>query len=176
MAEIAIKARSVGAEAVLRRFVTASNSLPHDTLEAQRELGRQAEVAFAAHAPHRTGRLIRGIASVVLGGKVIVKDEARNPSTGYDYVGVTRFGHKVARIYPKHRYSAFVVASKQRRKSARTTGRAALRFTIGGRTVFAASVAGYHPATDWAEDALPEVQAQAQAVATRLGRKIEARF
>lgn len=176
MAEIAIKARSVGVEAVLRRFVATSNRLPADTLDAQRDLGRRAEVAFAAHAPHKTGRLIRGISSVVLGGKVIVKDEARNPTSGYDYVGVTRFGHKVARIYPKHRFSAFVMASKQRRKSQRTQGRAALRFTIGGRVVYAASVAGYHPDSDWAEDALPEVQALAQAVATRLGHTIEARF
>lgn len=168
MARIPIRARPVGVTGVIRRFNMAIARLPEDTLEGQRELGRLSEVSFAAHAPHKTGRLIRGITSVLLGGKVIVKDEARNPATGFDYVRITRFGHMVARIFPKH-VSGYSLATGKARKGA-------LRFSIGGRVLYRASVAGYHPARDWAADALPEVQAQAQVVATRLGRKIEARF
>jgi hypothetical protein len=168
VAKIAIKARPVGVDGVLRRFNVASDLLPGDTLEAQRELGRRAEVIFGAHAPHKSGRLIRGIASIALGGKVIVKDEAKNPATGFDYVRITRFGHAVARIFPKHAAASTLANGKARA--------GALRFTIGGRVLFRASVAGYHPASDWAEDAFPEVAAAAQTVASRLGRKIEARF
>jgi hypothetical protein len=166
--KITIKARPVGAERVIRRFLTAADRLKEDTLEGQRELGRLSEVVFAAHAPHRSGRLIRGISSLVLGGRVIVKDEARNPETGYDYVGVTRFGHKVARIYPKHAAASSLATGKAKK--------GALRIPMGGGFIFRASVAGYHPGSDWADEALPEVRSQAQVVATRLGRRIEARF
>jgi hypothetical protein len=165
---ITIKARPRGVDRIVRRFSTTIARLPEDVLGGQKELGRRAEVAFGAHAPHRTGRLIRGITSIVLGGTVIVKDEARNPATGYDYVGVTRFGHKAARIYPKHSATSTVATGKARG--------GALRFVIGGKVLFRASVAGYHPDHDWAEEALPEVQAQAQVVASRLGQSIQARF
>lgn len=166
--KVVLKVRARGADRLLRNFNAAADALPDDTLAAQRELGRRAEIVFSAHAPHRTGRLIRGIASIVLGDKVIVKDEARNPASGYDYVGVTRFGHKAARIYPKHTPAVSLANGKSRR--------GALRFVIGGRVVYAASVAGYHPASDWADDAMPEVQAEAQSVASRLGARVEARF
>lgn len=184
MARIAITARPRGVDHVLRRFGVAAGRLPLDTLEAQRELGRRSEVSFAAHAPFKTGRLIRGISSQESGSTIIVKDEARNPESGYDYVGVTRFGVREARIYPKHRFASVVLATRKRRKGELLThgydsfvdGRPALRFTIGGRVLYRASVAGYHPDHDWAEDALPEVQAQAQVVASRLGETITARF
>lgn len=168
MAKIELKARPRGIDRLLSRFNLTVARLPEDTLEAQRELGRLSEVVFGAHAPHRSGRLIRGISSTVTGAAVTVRAEARNPFTGYDYVGVTRFGHKVARIFPKH-FTGRSLATGKARKGA-------LRFSIGGRVLFRASVAGYRPASDWGEDALPEVRGQAQVVATRLGRKIEARF
>jgi hypothetical protein len=168
VATIKIKARTFGADSALRRFRVVAAMLPSDTFDAQRELGRAAEVVFGAHAPFRSGRLIRGISSEGGGGGVIVKDIARNPESGYDYVGVTRFGHQVARIYPTHTAGSVLASGKARS--------GALRFSIGGRVLYRASVAGYHPASDWAEDALPEVRAEAQAVATRLGRTIEARF
>lgn len=173
---VKIKAKPVGVNHVLRNFISAAGSLKDDTLEAERELGRRAEVIFGAHAPHRTGRLIRGISSVLLGGQVIVKAEAKNPQSGYDYVGVTRFGHRVARIYPAQRFAAFVLDTKKRRKSGRTNHPPALRLVIGGRVLYRASVPGYHPDHDWAQDALPEIRAAATGVATRLGRRIEARF
>lgn len=172
MATIAFKARTVGADHALRKFATTSALLPRDTLDAQKELGRQAEVSFAAFAPHKSGRLIRGIASKVSGRSVIVTDEARNPLTGYDYVGVTRFGH--GEILPKNRqYGASVIATGKRRGYGR---RAALRFVVGGRVVYAASVKAWKPASDWVDDALPEVQARAEVVAAELGATIESRF
>jgi hypothetical protein len=173
---VKIKAKPLGVNHVLRSFISARDGLKADTLEAERELGRKSEVIFGSHAPHRTGRLIRGISSIFLGDKVIVRDEAKNPASGYDYVGVTRFGHKVSRLYPAQRFAAFVLATKGRRKTSRTSHPPALRFVIGGKVLYRASVAAYHPDHDWAEEALPEVGAAAQGVATRLGRRIEARF
>lgn len=170
MGTITLTARTVGVEGVLRRFLVAASLLPSDTLEGQREVGKAAEVVFGAHVPIKSGRALRGISSDVLGAGVTVTDVAKNPETGYDYIGVTRFGHKVARIFPTHTAGS---------ASVRTSGKArqgTLRFSIGGRVLYRASVAGYHPASDWATDALPEVQVAAEAVATRLGQKIVSRF
>lgn len=170
MATITLTARTIGVEGVLRRFLIAASLLPSDTMDAQRHLGKESEVIFGAHVPIRSGRALRGISSDALGAGVTVTDFAKNPETGYDYIGVTRFGHRVARIFPKHSASnASTLASGKRKQGA-------LRFSIGGRVLYRASVAGYHPASDWARDALPEVEVAAQGVATRLGRKIESRF
>jgi hypothetical protein len=170
VASITLKARTLGVESVLRRFLVAASLLPSDTLDAQRELGKAAEVVFGAYVPVRSGRALRGISSDVLGAGVTVTDVARNPQSGYDYIGVTRFGHSVARIFPKHSTGSASTLANGKKK------RGALRFSIGGRVLYRASVAGYHPASDWATDALPEVEVAAQGVATRLGRKIESRF
>lgn len=185
MAGARFVARPVGVDGVLRRFLIAGTFLAHDTRDAQEELGKAAEVVFGAFVPVKSGRELRGIGSDLAGDVVTVSDYARNPQTGFDYVAVTRFGHKVARIYPTHRTSASAsnIATKRRRGGETLThgydsftSQSALRFTIGGRVLYRHSVAAYHPASDWAEDALPEIEAEAQVVATRLGRTIEARF
>jgi hypothetical protein len=184
MAGARFTARPVGVDGVLRRFLVAATRLPHDTTDAQQELGKAAEVVFGAYVPVKTGRELRGIGSDLAGGVVTVSDYARNPTSGFDYVAVTRFGHRVDRIYPTHRSSAASIVATKRRRGGETlthgfdsfASNAALRFTIGGRVLFRHSVRGYHPASDWAEDALPEIEAQAQVVATRLGHTLEARF
>jgi hypothetical protein len=174
--KVKIVAKPVGAQGVLRKFVSATAGLHSDLQAAERELGRKAELAFAAYAPVKTGRLIRGISSFALGNGVTVKAEALNPESGYDYVGVTRFGHGVIR--PKYRVQKKNAGIwLQERAPHLFIGKAgALRFTVGGKVVFAAYVNAWKPAMDWAEAALPEVETQAQAVASRLGAKIEARF
>lgn len=173
MATIAIKARTVGVERIARQFGLARLKVPDDTLDAQRELGRAAEVVFGAHAPFKTGRLVRGIASRLAGKTVVVEAEARNPQSGYDYVAVTRFGHK-GEIKPLDpRPPAMVTATHKPRA---TGSRAALRFVIGGRVFYRHKTMGYHPSRDWAQSALPEIEVEAQRVVTRLGKTIEARF
>jgi hypothetical protein len=173
VASITFKARTIGADRVARRFFEASVRLPSDLLGAEKELGQRAEIAFAAHAPFKTGRLIRGIRAETGGGGVIVEAHARNPADGYDYVGVSRWGHGIIR--PKHRSTApaHVLATGKKRSSGH---KAALRFVIGGRVVYASYVRAWKPASDWRDDALPEIEAEAQAVATRLGHTIESRF
>jgi hypothetical protein len=80
---------------------------------------------------------------------------ARNSESGYDYVGVTRFGHRTARI------------------SAKNAG--ALAVQIGGRTIIRKSVRGYHPAGDWASGVTGEVQKLVEVAGARAGGRIAAR-
>ena len=170
MATITLRVRTLGVEGVLRRFLVAASRLPSDTFDAQRELGREAEVVFGAYVPVLSGRELRGIGSDASGGGVTVTDYARNPQSGFDYVGVTRWGRGAIR--PKHRqFGSYSLATGKRR-----SGGGALRFTVGGRVVFVKEVGPWKPASDWVTDALPEVEVAAQGVATRLGRKIESRF
>jgi hypothetical protein len=168
VATIKLKARSFGVDGVLRRFATASSLLSVDTREAQRKLGKVAEVVFGGWVPVKSGRALRGISSGSGGGVVTVTDYASNPATGYDYIGVTRWGHGIIR--PRETGSASVLATGKRR------GGSALRFVIGGRVVYAAYVRAWKPASDWVTDALPEVDSAAQVVAAELGRRIESRF
>jgi hypothetical protein len=150
VASVEIRTDLTAAESLARRMEGAAERLPGEAADAIQGLGDDAELIFAAHALRRSGRMARNITAEGAGLRVAVTVHARNPETGYDYVGVTRFGHRVARIYPK------------RAK--------ALRTPWGPR----ASVAGFHPATDWRDDALPAVHAALQATETRLGRRIEA--
>lgn len=149
MASVDISVDSAGAGRLARRFEIAAERLPRETAQAVEDLGEDAELILAAHALRRSGRMARNITATSQGLSAIVTVEAKNPETGYDYVGVTRFGHRVARIYPK------------RAK--------ALRTPFGPR----ASVRGFHPASDWRDDALPEIAAQARVITMRLGRRIE---
>lgn len=107
-------------------------------------------------APVKTGRLRRGITSRLVGGIIEIISTARNPDTGYAYTGVTRFGHRVRRIYP--------VKAK------------ALAFTIGGRTLVRAWVRGYHPASDWAERGIPEALAVVERSAANIADELERRL
>lgn len=113
----------------------------------------------------RSGRGGRVTVSVVAG--------ARNPKTGFDYTAVTRFGHR-GRIYPRSdRAPASVVATRR----ARATGAAAaLRFTIGGRVVYARSTRGFHPASDWSDRGVPPTLAAMATATQRLGAALAARW
>lgn len=172
MSQVILRSQIVGADSIARRLLDgARRELPNIERSGVHEIAQAAETVFQSHAPFKTGRLIRGIAAQMHGSEAVVTADAKNPETGYDYVGVTRFGHKVARIEPRSdRAEATVLASGKKRA---TGHKAALRFTIGGRTLYRHSVAAYHPDSDWAEDAMPEVEAEAQIVVSRLGRRLE---
>ena len=159
-----------GSERLARNLSRAAAQIRHELDRSMRELGDTAELIYAAHALRRTGRMARNIVARGLGGGVLVTVQAKNPLTGFDYVAVTRFGHRVRRIVPTRRFAASTTATG----AARATGRrAALRLTIGGKVLYRRSVKGFHPASDWAERALPQIEGQAQIVANRLGRRIE---
>lgn len=114
-------------------------------------------------APHRTGRLERGIQAAVrsYGGRITVSlfSTARS-DTGFDYLPVTRFGHKEAIIYPKNAKAIAFIPSG----------------APSGKPIFRAWVRGYHPLVDWVELAFRELEREMDAAADRLGRRIDRRL
>lgn len=135
-----------------------------------------------AHAPVDTGNLKAGIGVISQQrGKTAVvgvslkatarrPTQVRGPARPFDYVAITRFGHRVARIYPKQlREPASVVATHRKRKAGR---RGALAVGFGNGLFFFASVKGYKPKSDWVADAGPEIQTELQRVTLNLKRKL----
>lgn len=108
---------------------------------------------MAGVAPHRSGRLAARIhPEIISNGFMLVSDV--KSEEGYSYTGVTRFGHRTQYIYPRRAQ--------------------ALRFSIGGKTIFAKRVKGYHPSRDWVESGIPGVETQAELSSQRVGRQIAA--
>jgi hypothetical protein len=142
-------------------------------LEEMRGLGDDAELAFASVARKATGRMARNIKAHVRGQTIEVTVFARDPKSGFDYVAVTRFGHKVEWIYPRAdrvQRPAYVIATKRKRAVGH---QAALRFVIGGRVIFAKRVRAFKPDHDWADDAMPLVERSADEAMRRVKRRIE---
>jgi hypothetical protein len=141
---------SVKAGPIARRFSSAD---PNEALTS--ELRRNTIPAlvhlYRGVAPFRSGRMRRNIGSRA-GGRVVQVVSVARSEEGFAYTGVTRFGHRAGRIYP--------------RKAK------ALAFKIGGRTIIRSSVAGYHPAHDWAQDALPGAVEILHSAGGRIGRKL----
>lgn len=136
-----------------RSLQNATIGLPNELRTTTRFVAQGAVYIFRAHAPKRSGRLRKGIRAQQTGGAWVVRADARNPETGYDYVGVTRKGHRVRVIRP-------------------TQGKV-LRFVIGGRVLYRTHVKGYRPATDWAERAHAPVRRLARSGVVRLSQRIE---
>lgn len=123
------------------------------------ELAPRAVQITRAFAPHRSGRLERGLKARVrsYGGRITVDIESTARSdAGYNYLPVTRFGHRVAFIYAK------------RAK--------ALRIPLATGTIFRTRVRGYRPGRDWARAAFEAVEVELDRAAERLGRAVDRRL
>lgn len=120
--------------------------------ELDRLAGRTTRI-MAGVAPKDTGRLAREIHPEIINQGFTLISNVRSEA-GYSYTGVTRLGHRTAYIYP--------------RKAK------ALRFTIGGRVIFAKRVRGYHPSRDWVEAGIPASEMEADRSSRRVGRRITA--
>src|SRR3954466_8881072 len=71
-----------------------------DQTESARNVGADAELIYQAAAPHRSGRLKAGIRAIPTGDSVTVTARAVDPDSKFDYVAVTRFGHRKEIIVP----------------------------------------------------------------------------
>jgi hypothetical protein len=158
----------VGAVRAIRRMT--------DDDSIVRDIADDAELIYASHALVATGRMARGVRAVGEGDSILVRVDARDPETGYDYVGVTRKGHRrrviharSRRLGPRGRNPASVVATRR----ARRRGASSMLRTPWG---FRWSVRGFHPSSDWAEDALPEVRAAAEHRLDGLAKRIALRW
>lgn len=176
-------------EARLLAFIPAvENELAH----AVQQLANHSVHIYQAYAPSGpSGRLGRGIRAVSAQGRVgssgrfstgrqfAIIATARNRS-GYDYVGVTRFGHRNAFISPRvDRERASVVSTrKARRDVTHHEGLPALAIPSrkGGPPIFRHQVRGFHPPYDWADVANEMVKRETKHVSDETRRRIEIRF
>lgn len=163
MAEAVYRASTRGARRAGYDLSTAGRKIQPLILEEFRGHLAPALTRIARNfAPHDTGRLERGLKALVTsgGGRVTVTLISTAVSDdGYPYTDVTRFGHRVDRIYPVHAK--------------------ALRLPAPGRGpgfIFRAWVRGYHPAADWVDTASGAWEQEMDRAEARLGRAIDTRL
>ncbi len=136
------------------------------------DAARDIELALIAFAPRKTGNLARGIRAFRAGKVVNITITARSRGSGFDYVAVTRFGHRVAYIYPHgDRAAATVLATGRKRATGHTS---ALRFVGNNGSVFyRRRVKGYRPKYDWVDRASPSIKRAGDETMRKLGRNIQ---
>lgn len=115
---------------------------------------------FRSFAPHRSGRLERGLNAKVSsrGGRIGVEVTSTGAVSdeGFPYLRITRFGHATNKIVPKRRTGAH--------------GRpAALAF----EGIVRRSTRGYHPSHDWVEDAYAAAEGALSAAQGAIARRVD---
>lgn len=161
------------AEKVARELAT----FDHQVKKIRDELAADAELILAAHAPKGpTLRLVRGIRSRTIGDTVVIEARATDPESGYDYVGVTRFGHRVDRIFPGR--VARSLSSPARFTKAGTVRKRAVGGAFALKTPWGPkhSVRGFKPLSDWAAGANEEVFLLGQLKLREMANEIERRL
>lgn len=107
-------------------------------------------------APRKSGALERGLGFRVKGagasGAELRIESSVRSSTGFPYTRATRFGRRA--IVP--------IRAK------------ALRFTAGGRTIFARRVRAYTPSRDWGYTAYLAGRPEMERSSFRIGRRVQA--
>lgn len=162
---------TIRAKTSLLKRIMSPDRLDAELAQVQRDLADDAEIVFASFALHRTGRMGRNIHTVREGRDLQIVVEARDPVTGFDYVRITRFGHRTYRIVPKRPFAASIVATHGKRSRGR---QAALRWVqTDNKVIYARSTKGFHPVKDWASDAIPEIRIRAERRMGQLARRLE---
>lgn len=165
-----------GANQQAARARRVSSTISDSMMQSLRDVSADAELIYQAHAPRRSGRLARGIRAVPVGvDQVTVSAVAVDPKSGFDYVAVTRFGHRKRIIVPvsrggSRRKSRAVVRTATGQFAKRSGGR--LVFTSRGRLWRLSSVRGFRPKSDWVEDAFPEIAEIAKTEMQKTANKI----
>lgn len=173
------------------RVLAMIAAVPNELARAVEETADDAVLIFAAFAPRgRSGRLGRGIRYVSAQGRLssgrfatgrqfAIIASART-AEGFDYVGVSRFGHRQSFIYPRHdRAPASVVSTrKPRREGVTSGGQPALRIPSrnGGPPIYRNRVRGIKRSVDWAETAQGAVDRELAARSSQLAHRLEVRF
>lgn len=155
-----------GAGPVAAKFSRGARRLQDAIIAEFKPLGRQLEWKFIRHAPADRGfeggirSRIHAAVNFITAGQptVTVRATARDPESGYAYLNVTRFGHRRTVIFPKHANALAVHYAGHRNPH-----------LIAWRPY----VEGYHPTSDWVEDATRDAESDIAAVQLRLGRRIE---
>lgn len=134
----------------------------------RRRVAQDAVEKFRRSAPHASRRLQNAIHAEELGGTTEVR---ANPVSedGYEYIGVTRWGHKLRVIRPIHARSFTSEVNG-------TKSRTAMRYTSRGQILYRAEVRGYHPHSDWVDRPITDINANAKQVLASVGRGLFARL
>jgi hypothetical protein len=136
-----IRVRTEGFQRAGARMSQADKRLQRAFRDEFKALGRETEVALYRYAPKDTGAMaesatssVRSRSSGTLVLDVDVESDARG--SGFEYLPVTRYGHRTAVIVPKTA-KALAVHRNGRHEEPE----------------YAHSVPGSHPTTDWVDNA-----------------------
>lgn len=167
---------SVDSAAQARRARDIERILNEELPKFARNVGTDATLILETYAPIRSGRLKHGIRATPIGPQVVVSATAVDPRSGYDYVAVTRFGHRKRFIVPvtksgKARKSRTVKRNVAGQFTAR--GEASLMFTSRDRIWMLPRVRGFRPRGDWVDRAWPEIKDAADGEMQKMGHEIE---
>lgn len=174
-----------------RRMLVFINAVPNELAKEVQALVNKAVFTFQAYAPSGpSGRLGRGIRAISAQGRssssgqfrtgrqFVITATARSRE-GYDYVGVTRFGHRRLFIRPRGDREPQSVISTRKLKRRFGQGprheRPALRIPRG-EPMFQHKVRAFKPTHDWAETAQRAVDKDLNLAAKRLANNLTRRF
>lgn len=161
---VLIRGRVRGAGPVAAEFDQDQRQIQDEIIREFRTLARVAEDVYRSFAPEDSGRLRDTIdARVFLGNasmpRITVFARALDPTNNFDYLDVTRFGHRRTFLEPRRARMLKVHYAGRDRAG---EGPYVLRPNVSGAVV----------ASDWVEDAERVVEADFDAAASRLGRTI----
>lgn len=179
-----------------RRMLLYIAAVPNELAAAVQQIADDAALIFSGYAPKgKTGAIGRSVRVISAQGRLssgrfatgrqfAVYASARN--RGYDYVGVTRFGHRNRLIYPRmDREDASVIstrlprrkrASKKALERAGTPGQLPALMIPYGTPTFQHKVRGIIQPVDWVDTAIPAVNRELDARAKQLAHNLERRF
>lgn len=171
------------------RLLTFIPKVHKDLADATNRLAYDMAQIFASVAPKgASGRLGRGIRVQAAQGRIRSGQFASDTefaiiasakdAHGFDYVGVSRFGHLKAEIVPRHDRAPASVVATQRARAPHSGRLPALRIPLrsGDGAIFRHSVRGLEKAHDWVQDGVQLARAEADAVARDLAHNLEVNF
>jgi hypothetical protein len=166
--DVLLKITTEGAGPVAASFDRAQRRVQDSIITEFRYLGRVVGQTFADHAPSDSGRTARNVSARVFFGqasapRITVRTRSIDPDTGFNYLDVTRYGHRSLAIVPRRRLGLTIHGHRNA-----TTG--------DGPSVVRAHATGSRPASDWVEDAYRAVGLELDDAEQRIARGITRLF
>lgn len=161
---VLLRAQVRGAGPVAAEFDQDARQVQDAIIREFRTIARHAEDVYRSFAPEDSGRLRESVdARVFLGNastpQITVYARALDPTNNFDYLDVTRWGHRRTFIEPQRARMLKVHYAGRDRAG-------------DGPYVLRPNVSGVVQPVDWVEEAEQVVEADFDAAASRLGRTI----
>lgn len=166
--DVLLKITTEGAGPVAASFDRAQRRLQDSIITEFRYLGRVVNQAFADAAPRGSGRTADNVSARVFFGqasepRITVRTRSIDPVSGYNYLDVTRYGHRSLAIVPRRRRGLTIHGHRS-------------EVTGDGPSVVRAHATGSRPASDWVQDAYRAVGLELDDAQHRLARGITRLF